>query len=124
MDTGGARVSGLGTAGNGRGPGHIHLQSKYVAPTKSGLPPDKQEGGKAGSVVDSRAMDRNELCAAIVDMHSQLHDNNLQHQKLVEESKILQRMIKDKTTAGNITIGWQKLAVDRSFDPSRLEEKR
>ena len=54
----------------------------------------------------------------------QLHDNNLQHQKLVEESKILQRMIKDKHTAGNITIGWQKLAVDRSFDPSRLEEKR
>ncbi|GMH81073.1 hypothetical protein TrST_g8658 [Triparma strigata] len=120
MNTGGGRVSGFGNVGGGRGPGHIHLQSKYVAPTKSGLPPDNQGGGEAPASVDSRTMDRNELCAAIVDMHSQLHDNNIQHQKLLEESKILQRMINDKHTAANITIGWQKLAVDRSFDPSRL----
>ncbi|GMH69784.1 hypothetical protein TL16_g05244 [Triparma laevis f. inornata] len=92
------------------------MQSKYVAPTKSGLPPEEADSG-AVTVATAASLDRNELCAAIVDMHSQLHHSAVLAAKLKEESRILQRMINDKKTTKDIALGWQTL----TFDPSRLE---
>eukprot|EP00520_Triparma_pacifica_P002932 CAMPEP_0118659318 /NCGR_PEP_ID=MMETSP0785-20121206/15046_1 /TAXON_ID=91992 /ORGANISM="Bolidomonas pacifica, Strain CCMP 1866" /LENGTH=102 /DNA_ID=CAMNT_0006552411 /DNA_START=56 /DNA_END=361 /DNA_ORIENTATION=- len=76
---------------------HVHLHSRYVKPTESGLPPD-EEGihSTSQTIKDPSSLSRDELGAAILDMHATVAKRNMEIDHLKAESQVLARIISER----------------------------
>ena len=80
---------------------HVHLHSRYVKPTESGLPPDEEDfHSTSRDIPDPSTLSRDELGAAILDMHANVAKKNLEIEHLKSEAKVLDRIIEEKPKGG------------------------